>query len=143
MATTLKYLKCSMPNCHNTVGQHSKQQNKNKQVCSQHRTSRKSEVDAWKMHKGCANKDRHYGFMCVCSSILDPATLDINHVDGHNDNRDEKNIEVLCKMCHTVVTLRNEHHLQPNPSRRAMPEDTGLFTGLLDISRFDSTVITN
>jgi hypothetical protein len=113
---TLSYLKCSFPNCNNTVGQHTK--SKNKQVCSAHRSHRKSEVDKWKMHQGCANKDGHYGFPCVCSEILDPVTLDINHIDGNNSNRDDNNIEVLCKMCHTIVTIRNGHHLQPSPDRR-------------------------
>lgn len=124
---TLSYLKCSFPSCTNTVGQHSKTKNTNKQVCSAHRTHRKGEVDKWKMNKGCANKDGHYGFPCVCTVILDPSTLDINHIDGNNGNRDEKNVEVLCKMCHTVVTIRNGHHLQARPDRRTQLADTGLF----------------
>jgi hypothetical protein len=106
-----------MPNCHKTVGQHNKQTNKNKQVCSTHRTKRKNEVGTWKMNQGCANRDGHYGFPCSCCIILDPAQLDINHIDGNNSNRDPANIEVLCKMCHIMVTLRNQHHLQPKQSR--------------------------
>ena len=123
--TTLKHMKCSMPNCENTVGQHSKSKNSNKQVCSAHRTNRKTEVDIWKMNKGCANKDGHYGFPCVCSTIIEPMTLDINHIDGNNGNRDPNNIEVLCKMCHPVVTVRNGHHLQARPDRRAKLADIG------------------
>lgn len=123
----LPYLKCSMPNCHNTVGQHDKAKNKNKQVCDPHRKTRKHEVDKWKSHCGCANRDGHYGFPCVCTTILDPATLDINHIDGNNMNRNPSNIEVLCKMCHTLVTIRNEHHLQPKASRRIKLADTDLF----------------
>ena len=125
--STLVYLKCSMPNCNNTVGQHSKTKNSNKQVCSAHRTNRKNEVDKWKMQQGCANHNGHYGFPCVCSTILDPATLDINHIDGNNGNRDPKNIEVLCGMCHPVVTIRNGHHLQARPDRRLKIANTGLF----------------
>jgi hypothetical protein len=129
----LSYLKCSIPNCHNTVGQH--KPGKNKQVCSAHRTHRKNETDKWKMDNGCSNKDGHYGFPCVCSVILDPATLDINHIDGNNMNRDTSNIEILCKMCHTMVTLMNEHHLQPSPSDRRpkIYDPNGLFVGLLNI----------
>jgi len=141
MATTLKYLKCSVPNCCNTVGQHSKK--KNKQVCEPHRKKRKGEVDKWKMDQGCANRDGHYGFPCVCKDILDPVTLDINHIDGNNDNRDPSNIEVLCAMCHRLVTIRNEHHLQPNADRKATYADTGLFTGLLDLTKFESPAISN
>jgi hypothetical protein len=124
---TLKHLKCSMPNCPNTVGQHSKTRNTSKQVCSAHRTNRKNEVDKWKMQQGCANHNGHYGFPCVCSTILDPATLDINHIDGNNGNRDPSNIEVLCKMCHTKVTMNSGHHLQARPDRRLKIADTGLF----------------
>jgi len=116
-----------MPNCSNTVGQHSKKLNTSKQVCSAHRTKRKHQVDKWKMDQGCANKDGHYLFPCVSNTILHSAQLDINHIDGDNGNRDEKNIECLCKMCHTLVTLHNEHHLQPRPDRRAKIINTGLF----------------
>lgn len=79
------------------------------------------------MNQGCANSDAHYAFPCVSKTILDPAQLDINHIDGINTNRDPSNIEVLCKMCHCLVTLRNEHHLQPKQSRRREPANTGLF----------------
>jgi len=128
MAITLTHVKCSMPSCCNTVGQHSKRLNKNMQVCSAHRKHKKHEVDKWKMSQGCANKNGKYAFPCVCSTILDPATLDINHIDGTNSNRDPSNIEVLCKMCHTVVTLREEHHLGKTKSKRtASLEDTNLF----------------
>ena len=127
MKSPLKYLKCSMPNCSNTVGQHSKKLNTSKQVCSAHRTKRKHQVDKWKMDQGCANNNGHYGFPCVSNTILHSAQLDINHIDGDNGNRDEKNIECLCKMCHTLVTIRNEHHLQPRPDRRAKIENNGLF----------------
>lgn len=121
----LKYLKCSLPTCHNTVGQH--KENQNKQFCHAHRKHRKHEVDKWKMDQGCANRDGHYGFPCVSRTILDPVQLDINHIDGNNTNRDEKNTEVLCKMCHPVVTIRNGHHLTPIGTRRLTPIDTGLF----------------
>lgn len=127
--TSLKYLKCSIPYCHNTVGQHSKELNKNKQVCSSHRKKKKDDVDKWKLSRGCENKNGKYGFACVCTNITDPATLDINHVDGDNDNRDPENIEVLCKMCHTSVTIKLKHHLQSkkNKSRRANIEKNKLF----------------
>lgn len=121
-----------MPNCNKTVGQHSKKNNKNKQVCAAHRKKRKHEVDKWKMDQGCSNTGQ-YGFPGCDSTIADPCQLDINHIDGNNDNRDEKNIEVLCANCHRVVTVRNEHHLQPTSSRRAKINDpNGLFTGLLN-----------
>jgi len=127
---TLKHLKCSIPSCTNTVGQHSKQLNKNKQVCGPHRSNRKHEADTWKLNQGCNNKGQYGIPKCTCV-ITDACQLDINHIDGNNDNRKPDNIEVLCSNCHRVVTIRNEHHLQPTASRRAKIDDpNGLFTGL-------------
>lgn len=128
---TLKHLKCSIPSCSNTVGQHSKQLNSNKQVCGPHRSSRKNEADTWKLNQGCNNQGQ-YGIPKCASVVIDPCQLDINHIDGNNDNRNPNNIEILCSNCHRVITIRNQHHLQPNSSRRAKIEDpNGLFTGLL------------
>jgi hypothetical protein len=116
----LPYLKCSFPGCTRTVGQHNKKTNANKTMCSYHRTAGKHAVDLWKMNNGCANKDSHYGFPCVVTDILSPDTLDVNHIDGNNLNRDESNIEILCKMCHTRVTRLNGHHM-PKPNRVMNP----------------------
>jgi hypothetical protein len=110
-------LKCSIPHCHNTVGYHRSGQKGNKQCCEYHRKKGKKEVDDWKLQQGCANKDGHYGFACVCSQITHPATLDINHIDGNNLNRNKENIEVLCKMCHTVVTIQHKHHIPTGPRK--------------------------
>lgn len=120
-----------MPNCHNTVGQHDAKKNVNKQVCAAHRSTRKNEVDKWKMDQGCNNKGQ-YGFPECTSVVIDPCQLDINHIDGNNDNRAENNIEVLCCMCHRLVTIREEHHKQPTRSRRAKLANTGLFSGLFN-----------
>jgi|688.fasta_scaffold1035682_2 hypothetical protein len=113
-------LKCSIPYCNNTVGYHKKHKNgtyQNKQVCAHHRKSGKAEVDAWKLSNGCANVDAHYGFACVSSTILHSAQLDINHIDGNNLNRNTDNVEVLCKMCHVLVTINERHHT-PNGHRK-------------------------
>ncbi len=132
MGISLNYLKCSMPNCNKTVGQHSKKLNTDKQVCSAHRTYRKDEVDKWKLNSGCANKDGHYGNPCMAKGFTHAAQLDINHIDGRNHNRDPSNIEVLCRLCHPVITLNNNHHLTPRQARRAKLAETGLFSGLFD-----------
>jgi hypothetical protein len=124
---SIPYLKCSIPSCDKTAGQHCKIKNNNKQVCSAHRTTKKYIVDNWKMEQGCANKDGHYGFECVCYTIIAPETLDINHIDGNNNNRDPSNIEVLCKMCHTVVTMKFNHHKTTKTPRESVNADTGLF----------------
>ena len=114
----LTFLKCSLPFCGNSVGQHSKILNTSKQFCEQHRGAKKKEADDWKMAQGCANDDGHYGLSCACKRIPSPATLDINHIDGNNGNRNPNNIEVLCKMCHTQITHKLGHHLTPKPPRK-------------------------
>lgn len=133
----LRHLDCSLPWCKVTVGQHSAIKNKSAQVCSAHRKIKKYEVDEWKLKQGCANSDGHYGFTCKCSgnTITYAGSLDINHIDGNNDNRDPTNIEVLCKMCHSEVTFNEQHHLSaPKIERHELidPEAAGLFTGLMD-----------
>lgn len=121
MRTRLPPLKCSFPSCNNTVGFHRVNKDGkgmlNKQVCEYHRHAGKPEIDRWKLDQGCANKDAHYGFACVCINIPHPATLDINHKDGNNLNRDPQNIEILCKMCHTTVTVNEKHHI-PSGERK-------------------------
>lgn len=119
------------------MGQHSKKLNTNKTFCAQHRSSKKKQVDTWKMAKGCNNKGQ-YGIVKCSSVILDPCQLDINHIDGNNDNRDESNIEVLCSNCHRLVTIRNEHHLQPKASRRATIDDPNNLWGTLFTSLINS-----
>jgi hypothetical protein len=119
----LPFLKCSFPGCRRTVGYHRKGQKGNKQTCDYHRKKGKWEIEQWKLESGCANKDSHYGFECVSSQIIHPATLDINHIDGNNHNRDPENIEILCKMCHTVVTLNEKHHLDPVGKRKHIPKN--------------------
>jgi hypothetical protein len=131
MVLRLTHLRCSFPGCNNTVGQHNSKSNKNKQVCAEHRGKRKHEVDRWKMSQGCANRDGKYDFQCVSTDVINPVQLDINHIDGNNDNRDESNIECLCAMCHRLVTILENHHIQHNSSRKPKFADTGLFTGLL------------
>lgn len=114
----LPHLKCSIPHCNKSVGYHKAHKNgthRNKQVCEFHRHAGKEEVDAWKMSQGCNNKDAHYGFACVSVEILHPTTLDINHIDGNNLNRDPDNIEVLCAMCHRYVTHLEGHHTKTGP----------------------------
>lgn len=128
---TLPYMKCSLPSCSNTVGQHDKAKNVNKQLCEAHRKSKKIEADKWKLNQGCNNTGQ-YGFPCTTSEIIDSCQLDINHIDGNNNNRNPSNIEVLCSNCHRVVTIRNEHHKQANNTRKPKYAKTGLFSDLID-----------
>ena len=81
-----------------------------KNCCDSHRKERKYQVDDWKMKEGCSNVDAHHGFKCT-ATIFGPEQLDINHIDGNRHNNDPKNKEILCKNCHSRVTIQNGHHL--------------------------------
>ena len=109
--------RCALPNCINRVGYHKSGKNvsgtlnaKWKMFCEPHRTTkRKVEVEKWKLRQGCANVDKHYGFACG-SIVTLSAQLDINHKNGDRYLNTSANLECLCKICHTRVTLENKHH---------------------------------
>jgi 5-methylcytosine-specific restriction endonuclease McrA len=103
--------RCALQGCNAKVSYHKKSGNKYKwkQFCSAHRGPLKAEVDNWKMSQGCSNKNAHHGFVCT-SHITSPAQLDVNHIDGDRHNTSEKNLEILCKVCHQRVTIDNGHH---------------------------------
>lgn len=148
----MKYLfvKCSLPNCFNKVGYHSRKGNtqdgiryKFKSVCNKHRETQKKITDDWKLQRGCANKDGHYGFACTTGAILDPGVLHINHKDGNNLNREESNIEVLCGNCHHLVSKTQNHHLNQY-DRFPSFGNTGLFTGLFEeVDKIEISVYNN
>lgn len=109
--STKPYVKCSLPNCNNRVGEHKK--GKPKQFCEPHRKQRKKEIDEFKLSRGCENHDGRYGNgPCNCI-IQDPSQLEINHINGYNSDRREANIEVLCANSHRLATKEGNHHLTP------------------------------
>ena len=108
---------CAMPGCTNKSSYHNAGKKINgtlvakwKMFCSAHRNARKFEVDQWKMSQGCSNTDAHHGFKCT-AIIFYPEQLDINHIDGNRHNADPKNLECICRNCHSAVTRQNGHHL--------------------------------
>ena len=114
MATKIShkpFIKCSLPNCNNRVGEHKK--GNPKQFCEPHRKQRKKEVDNFKMTTGCQNQSGQYGGIPCNCIILDPSQLEINHINGHNSDRRDENVEVLCANCHRLATKQGNHHLSP------------------------------
>lgn len=103
---------CAVPDCIELVGYHNKGDNnsyKFKMCCETHRTSKKHIVDNWKLKQGCNNVDARYGFKCT-SNITHPSQLDVNHIDGNRYNNSKENLEILCKVCHSRVTVDSKHH---------------------------------
>ena len=108
---------CALPGCTNRASYHNAGKKLNgsltakwKMFCTPHRSTRKHEVDNWKMKQKCSNIDAHHGFVCT-ATILYPEQLDVNHIDGDRHNNDPKNLECLCRNCHVSVTKQNGHHL--------------------------------
>lgn len=109
--------KCALPDCTNRVGYHKKYNRAGqspgyrwKMFCNFHRGAGKVVVDSWKLKQGCANTDAHHGFKCT-SHITGPEQLDINHIDGDRHNNNSENLECLCGVCHSRVTIDNGHYL--------------------------------
>jgi len=108
---------CAMRGCENTVGYHKMYTKRNgsfgfnwKRCCEEHRTTKKSDVDFFKMARGCENRDGRYGFECT-ATIQNSCQIDIHHKDGNHNNNADSNIECLCGNCHGLVTLMNGDHL--------------------------------
>jgi len=132
------YVKCSLPNCDNKVGYHRIKANKRaegysivwKNMCEKHRKGKgKTLVDRWKMQQGCCNSNGKYGLSCT-SVISDSGQLQINHIDGNNSNRDDKNIEVICGNCHTLATKINKHHMPNRNDRHSKIANPDLFENI-------------
>ena len=108
---------CVYPGCINRVGYHEQYRKTNgtvgfkwKRFCEDHRTTKKSQADEFKMSKGCENVDGRYGFSCT-ATIIGPEQLHIHHRDGDKHNNDVVNLECLCANCHSTVTRINGDHL--------------------------------
>jgi hypothetical protein len=103
---------CALPGCSTRVSYHNAKglSAKWKMFCTAHRTTRKFEVDNWKLKQGCSNVDAHHGFVCT-ATIFGAEQLDVNHIDGDRYNSNSNNLEVLCRNCHASVTVNNGHHL--------------------------------
>ena len=108
---------CALPGCIRKVAYHNTKAKTNgttsvkyKMFCEHHRKRGKAAVDQWKLNQGCSNIDAHHGFKCT-ATIFGAEQLDINHIDGNRYNSDLENLEVLCRNCHSRVTVQENHHL--------------------------------
>jgi len=124
--------KCVMDGCNNLVSYHKKYSKLNHggpgfkwmQACPDHRGARKAEFDAWKLKRGCENRDTHHGFACT-TTITHPSQIDVNHIDGNKMNTTPSNIECLCRVCHARVTVDSGH--QHNRYSNVVDLDPNLF----------------
>ena len=84
----------------------------------------------------CENRDGRLGFKCTTTlpppdlikktlQASDPyadgycrAWLDVDHIDGNSANNDIKNLQTLCKVCHSFKTLKCRD--MESPGRKAI-----------------------
>jgi hypothetical protein len=56
----------------------------------------------------CENSDSRLGFSCATNGeTLHSCMLDLDHIDGDHYHNVEKNIQTLCKNCHSYKTKMN------------------------------------
>lgn len=49
----------------------------------------------------------------LCGFIaIDKAQLDVDHIDGNNNNNDISNLQTLCANCHRLKTIKNKDHIK-------------------------------
>lgn len=132
--------KCALPSCNNQVAYHKKTTKLNgtpafkwKTFCTDHRTTRKQEVDDFKLATGCLNHDgKLYGFPCG-STITDACQIDVNHKDGDHHNNAPANIECLCRNCHGLVTIKQGHHQNRYNNQVKLPTDLWIDESYIDV----------
>ena len=67
----------------------------------------------------CENTDGRLGFVCV-AVIVDVCQLDVDHIDGNPTNNSVKNLQTLCKNCHSLKT--NKERDYATTGRKAIKE---------------------
>lgn len=82
-----------------------------REVCSTHH------VHTWhptlsKRKDYCENKDGRLGFKCT-TSIVWKGMLDVDHINGDPSDNRSKNLQTLCKCCHSYKTHLHRDHSTP------------------------------
>jgi 5-methylcytosine-specific restriction endonuclease McrA len=65
----------------------------------------------------CENKDGRLGFKCT-TTLYWQGMLDVDHIDGNHLNNKPKNLQTLCKCCHSYKTNVNEDYKTPGRKTR-------------------------
>jgi 5-methylcytosine-specific restriction endonuclease McrA len=60
----------------------------------------------------CENTDGRLGYTCTATIHWD-GMLDVDHIDGDPSNNNPKNLQTLCKNCHSYKTNINEDSKSP------------------------------
>ena len=101
--------KCINEGCNNNVSIRNWGNWSFKSECSRCQSARKKGIliQGIIRHKKnyCENIDGHLGFRCPVQKkenwIGFESALDLDHIDGNNNNNQTENVKTYCKMCHT------------------------------------------
>ena len=94
-------------------------------MCSTHHKG-KYLMNGWiyKQHRKdyCENIDSRLGFKCTTTIVAPNWQLEVDHIDGNNNNHEIENLQTFCKCCHAYKTMVNEENL-PMFKRKKFLED--------------------
>jgi hypothetical protein len=65
----------------------------------------------------CENIDGRLDYTCTTTIVAPRWQLEVDHIDGNNQNNDESNFQTLCSCCHRYKTMMNEENL-PKEKRK-------------------------
>ena len=111
--------KCEVKGCCKT-GQHTGNYRKDgypifRKKCGEHHFT-KLGINGWEYKqyrkKYCQNRTgKILGFKCTATIIDYELQLDVDHIDGNPSNNNPKNLQTLCKNCHSIKTHRSKDYL--------------------------------
>ena len=112
----LKLPKCVNRGCDNDVAVRNWSNWSFKSECTRCQNDRKKGIirEGVEIHKKtfCENIDGHLGFKCPVLTKdswigFDICCLDLDHIDGNNDNNTPDNVRTYCKLCHNKKSIES------------------------------------
>ena len=69
----------------------------------------------------CENIDGRLGYKCT-ATIIDKCQIDMDHIDGENNNNQKSNIQSLCSNCHRYKSTYLPRHIMEE-AKKQMEEE--------------------
>lgn len=111
--------KCKMEGCNNYADNAG--YGNYHEYCSSHHKGKYLMNDwIYKQHREnyCENIDGRLGFKCTTTIVAPNWMLEVDHIDGDNENNEPENLQTLCACCHRVKTMLNEENLPKNKRKK-------------------------
>ena len=115
--------KCAEPKCRNYADNSG--YGKYHKLCSSHHKS-KYKMAGWsyknERKQFCENIDGRLGYKCTTTIVAPNWQLEVDHIDGDNENDDFDNLQTLCACCHRYKTMLNEENLPMHKRKKFIEE---------------------